>query len=209
MSTRGLIDLYLFRHGETDWNLSRRLQGHTDVPLNEQGRLQAAKLGERIKDLSMDLVLTSDLKRATETATIAFSNRNLEFHASPKLREMNLGEAEGHLREDVQAQFGMQAWQEYADPHFLDFRFPGGELKAHALQRVKDHIQSVIQQTKVQRLAVSTHGGILRLLVHSCSHSPLEPVPIPNCVLFHLTVDGDRWSYSSSPYQGSMKYQNC
>src|SRR5258708_10880499 len=117
--------LFLFRHGESDWNREGRLQGHTDTPLNATGLAQAEALAETLRPHRLDVVVSSDLMRAWTTAQIVAEALGLPLLADPGLRETNVGAAEGLLWTDAKARFGeslTQRW--YSDG---DVAFPGGE----------------------------------------------------------------------------------
>ena len=90
-----MTTLLLVRHGETDWNAEGRLQGHTDTPLNDYGRRQAAALGEDLAGDGIDAVYSSDLARARETAEIVAGRLGLPVVLEPGLREKNWGSWEG------------------------------------------------------------------------------------------------------------------
>lgn len=92
--------LYLLRHGQTDWNKQRRLQGKTDIPLNETGREQAAFAGEKYADLSIDECFVSPLGRAVETAGIFLGNRDVPIYSDERLSEMGFGRYEGYQQTD-------------------------------------------------------------------------------------------------------------
>ena len=108
-----LIDFFVFRHGETDWNLQKRFQGHTDIPLNSNGREQAEKLKFIVSQLGVEHVLSSDLSRAKETARIAFQDHNLVIEESTDLREALLGDVEGLYRTEVIERYGDGWWQRW------------------------------------------------------------------------------------------------
>ena len=84
------MKIFLTRHGQTDWNVIERLQGQTDIELNDEGRQQAEETGELIKDENIDLIITSPLKRAKETAEII--KRFIEHALSPKQQWLHLVE---------------------------------------------------------------------------------------------------------------------
>ncbi|MCL2356769.1 MAG: histidine phosphatase family protein [Defluviitaleaceae bacterium] len=88
------------RHGETDWNAARKIQGHTDIPLNAVGLNQAERLAARLADEPCDAIFTSDLLRARKTAEIINTHHNAPLIASFNLRERNCGEFEGQLLSD-------------------------------------------------------------------------------------------------------------
>ena len=87
--------LYIMRHGRTDWNVERKLQGHTDVPLNEEGRQMAEEAAVRYKEVSIDTCYCSPLVRAKETAEIVLRDRNIPIWFDDRLVEMGFGEYEG------------------------------------------------------------------------------------------------------------------
>ncbi len=87
--------LDIMRHGRTDWNEQRRLQGRTDIPLNEEGRRMAAQAGEAYRAVPLDICWCSPLSRARETAEIVLRGRNIPIMTDDRLREMSFGEYEG------------------------------------------------------------------------------------------------------------------
>lgn len=149
-----MIELVLVRHGETDWNAEHRFQGWTDLPLNREGRRQAAALAVRLRDVSYHQVISSDLRRAIETATLAgFSPR-----PDPAWRELDFGRVEGlvwdQLDEETRA----------ALIRFDGFVAPGGESTADFTTRVVASCDSLPEG----RHLIFTHGGVIRLLRRLC-----------------------------------------
>ena len=194
------VNLYFFRHGETEWNRLKRFQGSEDIPLNQTGKEQAKLLSERLNRLPIEMVISSDLLRAAETARIAFAENPLPTMHFPQLREADLGDMEGMFRKDFLKNFGEDMWQQWVSPHpkHLDFKFPGGETKRETRQRVIDCIEQHISQTVHEHIAVSTHGGVIARMVHYCEQAPLEPAPIPNTCLYHIVWDHGRWILEGS-----------
>src|SRR4051794_22337782 len=96
----------LIRHGVTDWNRERRIQGHTNIPLNADGRKQAELLANRMVDEEWDVIYASDLGRAQETAACIGHVKQLEVQTDPRLREMYCGEIEGTTQEERVAKWG-------------------------------------------------------------------------------------------------------
>ena len=94
---------YLVRHGETDWNLTERIQGQVDVPLNATGRRQVSHLAKRLTDLPLDAIYSSDLARTHETARIIAADRDIAIATDPDLREFSFGEWEGLTAEEIEA----------------------------------------------------------------------------------------------------------
>ena len=87
--------LYIIRHGKTDWNERHKIQGRTDIPLNDEGRAMAEEAREEYKDVNFDVVFCSPLVRAKETAEILLKGRNLPINIDDRLMEMSFGEYEG------------------------------------------------------------------------------------------------------------------
>ena len=87
--------LYVVRHGETDWNKVKRVQGHTDIPLNEYGRHLARETAKGLKETRIDLAITSPLIRAKETAQIILGTRQIPLLEDPRIKEIGFGEYEG------------------------------------------------------------------------------------------------------------------
>lgn len=183
------VQIFIFRHGETDWNRERRFQGHTDIALNNQGRIQALELRTLFSNLKPELILSSDLSRALETAKIVSEGLFVPIHISAALREARLGAPEGQLRDDIIRVYGEDQWQKWlsVDPIHMDFAYPEGETKRENRDRAVNFISQEIQsRPDLKIVAVSTHGGTLRRVVHHCEGAPTEPILIPNCSLYHL-----------------------
>lgn len=87
--------IYLVRHGETEWNVEKRIQGHKDIPLNEKGKAQAVMLGEKLKKIKFDAVFSSDLIRAKRTAEIILLEKKLAVQTTKALRERYFGKYQG------------------------------------------------------------------------------------------------------------------
>ena len=98
-----MTTLLLARHGETDWNREFRIQGSSDIQLNELGRQQAQFLAQELTDVDLDAIYSSDLSRAQATAAAVAATHGLEVQLDPRLRERSFGSWEGLTREDVSA----------------------------------------------------------------------------------------------------------
>jgi broad specificity phosphatase PhoE len=161
-----MTTLLLVRHGETDWNATGRLQGHTDRPLNEYGRRQAQELAERLAGDGIDVVYASDLARARETAEIIADRLGLGVRVDPDLREKNWGNWEG-LTADERARV----------------EFEGESTEAHR-KRVLRAVRRIVAEHPEERVVVVTHGGSLRRIQAAVSGVAL-PV-IDNCAVWGL-----------------------
>ena len=180
-------EIFIFRHGETDWNRDGRMQGHIDIPLNETGRTQALALQKFFERHPIEVILSSDLGRAQETAKIARGALEIPIVTDARQRETNLGQAEGLTREAAQAKFHPSIWQNWHSfPESWDHRFPGGESKRENLDRVHGSLLDFLSKTPFAKIGVSSHGGSMRRLLHALRPDILEPVMVGNCFLFKL-----------------------
>jgi probable phosphoglycerate mutase len=195
-----MTNLYLFRHGETDWNKNRRFQGHTDIPLNDLGRTQAQELASLLSPLPLHAMLTSDLKRAKETADIVNTVLKIPMYESQDLRECSLGDPEGMYRDKIVEEYGAPAWERWLSikREDQDFGFRNGETKNQHLRRLLAYLETFCEMNPHFRtIAVSSHGGSLRRLVHHCEGAPDEAIPLPNCAVYQITYEHDTglWKY--------------
>jgi len=109
-----MLHLLLVRHGETEWNVQRRYQGQSDIPLSELGVRQAEFIAKRLAGQTIDAIYASDLERAWETASIIANQCNLEVFSEPRLRELKFGILEGLTFEEAEEQYPemIAAWLE-------------------------------------------------------------------------------------------------
>jgi broad specificity phosphatase PhoE len=180
--------VYLARHGETDWNKAGRWQGHTDVALNEAGRLQAHALGQAVIARGIVQVHASDLVRARETGEIVARLLGLPAAVpDPRLRERGFGCFEGLTREECERRFPDE-WQRYRAGDGTSP--PGGEPRHHVIERMRAAVQALVADgVDGPRLAVS-HGGAMRLLVMSITGE--LPPPLENGAVFRVDLQGDQ-----------------
>jgi broad specificity phosphatase PhoE len=181
--------LFLFRHGETDWNREGRLQGHVDTPLNATGLAQAEALARQLCAHRLDAVVSSDLTRALTTARIVAEACGVPLLVDAGLRETDIGAAEGLLWADVRARFGELTERWHFDPAAA---FPGGETGLATLTRGLAALRRCAQSYPYRRIAVSTHGAMVRQLVNRASPSASPPVRARNARLFVLEYEPAR-----------------
>jgi len=190
----------MFRHGQTDWNVQERMQGQVDTPLNMTGICQAQELAEKLKNVPLEIIYSSDLERARDTATKVSSKMRLEILHTDFLRENSFGEAEGLLYTEVKEKFGLELWENYrsmSDAHY-SVGFPGGETKEQSVTRVLNLFKKIISEGKYAQIGISTHGGIIRNLINYLRGFNSNTIPIPNCcvykISYHLKADeSEEW----------------
>jgi broad specificity phosphatase PhoE len=149
--------LLLIRHAITDWNASGRFQGHTDVQLSEEGRRQARRLGKHLERLpAQGVIYASPLKRALETAQLAFPGR--EVITDPRLRELHFGAFEGFTQAENERHPDWAAW--YADP--FGSSAPGGESYEALRRRAVAWMESL---PDISSVVAVTHSGTIQMLI--------------------------------------------
>jgi probable phosphoglycerate mutase len=180
--------LYLFRHGETDFNREQRFQGHLDVPLNDEGRRQAEGLVRPLARIGIDCILSSDLSRARETAEIVARGLGIPVFETYGLREARLGNAQGLTVEEIEARFGRELVEKWRSPYLsdADVSYPGGETGREVLDRVLRSIETFVENTEHRHIGIATHGGVIRRVVRSLLDDHSMFIPIPNGIVYPL-----------------------
>ena len=162
--------LILVRHGQTDWNAGQRFQGHSDVPLNEVGRRQAAALAARLSGRGIDAAYTSDLQRARETAEIicrygggVFAEGASDVRSDVRLREMNFGDWEGLTYHEIRERHlqSLAAWEKDVYKHAP----PNGETLEQMTFRIRAVLNDLLAKYNGKTLLLVAHGGVLQILI--------------------------------------------
>lgn len=181
----------LIRHGETDWNAEQRWQGHCDVPLNQTGVAQAKKLSDDLRCFELEVLLSSDLARAHETAQIIAQRLRIQVFNTRQLREVNVGAAEGLGYQEVILRFGMIAIERWRSiqSEDLSFAFDGGETKLEAVRRAEAAVGSFLAKTSAKCVGIVSHGMLIRTLVHYLIPELEEALPVKNCAYYVLSYD--------------------
>lgn len=142
--------IYFIRHGQTDWNLSRLMQGRTDIPLNAQGRIEAKKTAEALKDVTFDKVFCSPLSRALETCKAVVGKFPITVDA--RLIERNFGEYEG---KSLQIMIDEGFWKETGTQ-----TINGGESLSRVISRVYSFLDEITEKYSEKNVLIVAHGGI-------------------------------------------------
>jgi probable phosphoglycerate mutase len=166
-------ELLLVRHGQTDWNLAHRVQGHTDTPLNAVGREQACALADSLAAPSLVAVYSSDLSRAYETAITVARVHGLEVTVDRDLREKNFGSWEGLTDTEIADRF----------PDAVRGRWGDGETTEEVAERAVAAIERIRRRHPVGRVLVVSHGGALRAIL---DHLGVEHGPVRNGEVFRV-----------------------
>ncbi|MCL5060232.1 MAG: histidine phosphatase family protein [Candidatus Thermoplasmatota archaeon] len=184
----------IIRHGETDWNVERRIQGHTDIPLNATGRAQALAMAFNAAHHRFHAIYSSDLLRALETAQALAQREDHQVKLLPQLRERHYGIFQG-----ITAAQGAERCPE-AYAHYvardLDYDFGTGESLRGFAGRVAEGIAWLVRHHGGQTIAAVSHSGVLDVVYRRATGRPLRTprdFVIPNCALNWFHFDGQGW----------------
>ena len=167
-----MTTLLLARHGETDWNRELRIQGSSDIALNELGLEQARALAAELAGVPLDAIYSSDLARARETAEAVASTHDLEIRFDPRLLERSFGSWEGFTRDDIVA--------------LPEGSRHDGESDEEVRARVLAAIDEIAHAHAGQQVLVVSHGGALNTLWHHALGVRIERWE--NCAVYKLAV---------------------
>ncbi len=158
-----MLQLLMVRHGETDWNLTHRFQGHSDVPLNKNGREQVAAIARRLASEDLHTIYASDLSRAWDTAVAIGDHHTCEIIADPRIREGNFGQWEGMTYAEIETRDpqAVKAWHE----DLLNFAPPDGETPLQVAARVAAFNDDLRANHQNETLLLVAHGGALQILI--------------------------------------------
>jgi broad specificity phosphatase PhoE len=185
--------ILLARHGESDWNHERRWQGHADRPLTERGEGQARALADRLAEIGLDAVYSSDLQRARATAEAVARPRGLVVRVRPELREVDVGSWSGLTRDDAQQRFP-EAYARWLDG---GSGWADGESYETMSERVLGAVAEIVAAHPDGWVFVVSHGGPIRA-VHAAAlgmdvheYRRLRPVE-PNARLSAVCAEDGR-----------------
>ena len=186
----------LVRHGETDWNAERRLQGHTDIDLNDHGKKQAAQMAKAIKaiNLEFDVLYTSDLLRAAKTANAIETLFNIHAVKDASLRERHLGALQG-LTTDEAPQVEPELWNIHLQRD-LENDLRGGESINQFAKRIHTALERIKDLHRGKTILLVSHGGALDMMYRLATQQDLKAekaVSVPNASLNWISHDGGDW----------------
>ena len=184
----------IIRHGETDWNVEKRIQGHTDIPLNENGRAQAMAMAFNAAHQRFQAIYSSDLARAQETAWVLAQREGLDVKLLPQLRERHFGVFQGTTAAQG-AELHPAAYAYYV-ARDLEYDFETGESLRGFAERVSEGIDWLLRHHSGQTIAAVSHSGVLDVVYRRATGRPLHTprdFRIPNCALNWFHFDGQGW----------------
>jgi len=190
----------LVRHGETDWNAARRLQGHTDIDLNARGLAQAKQMAAALKkiNLKFDVLYTSDLLRAAKTAQAIEALFKTSAISNAALRERHLGALQGLTTNEAPTR-EPDLWESHLSRN-IEESLRDGE----SIQQFSDRIKTALEKIRIKHsgktILLVSHGGALDMMYRIASNQALDAkkaVAVPNASLNWISHDGLAWRVDS------------
>jgi len=169
-----MTELWLVRHGQTDWNLANIVQGHSDIPLYDTGLTQARELAEKLSGTHFDALYCSDLLRARQTADILAESLNLEVVIEPRIREIRQGVWEGYSIPEILLMFPEEFRRKNENP--LVPAAEGAESVAEVVRRMVGVANELRERHMGQRLLLVTHGFAIAALTCVARQIPIQEV---------------------------------
>ena len=187
------------RHGETDWNIELRMQGHVDIPLNATGSAQAEALGRHFsKGMQADALYSSDLLRARQTAQPISDVLGVPIIPLVELRERSFGCCEGLVIAEILERFPEEAMaMKRRDAEHVP---QGGESRRQHHDRIRACVVKLVARHPSQTLVVVTHGGVLDVIYRMATGLPIvapRNYPISNAGLNWVRIEGEEWAIES------------
>lgn len=160
------MKLLIIRHGETAWNKEKRMQGRCDIPLNEEGIRLARETGKGMQNIPIDLIISSPLQRALETAKLVTEGRDIPLITDERIQEMSFGDWEGECvltSDKIDPQFMVDFYKNPAGCVVP----PNGESFQDVIDRTRDFIEDIIGRPQYQdkTILIATHGAASRCLL--------------------------------------------
>ncbi|MBN2168486.1 MAG: histidine phosphatase family protein [Actinobacteria bacterium] len=195
--------LFLIRHGQTDLNRDRRFRGHTPAPLNDQGRLEAERAGELLKDSSLEIIYTSPMPRAVETAEIISGITGCRVETDESFIDIDYGDWQGLTVEQVIEKYGvepLQSWKEKPG----EFQFPNGDSVEEIRVRLGPALKKTVNSVKSGTAGVLSHLLVLKLCY-------LVMMELPSDWFWKISLDnGSVGAFQYSSEEGFiMESWNC
>ena len=168
------MNLYIVRHGQTEWNVIGRMQGSSDIPLNRAGRQQAENVAKRFASLPLDAAYSSPLSRAYDTAAAIVRGRSLVIEKEPALIEVGFGVWEGKSFEEMDTVYAQPFHAYMNDPENNPAQQGGDDMRLR-LTDMRAFLQRLLQQyTHGENVLLVTHGFAIRILLSVVMEAPLS-----------------------------------
>lgn len=191
MRTAQTCTLYLVRHGQTDWNVTRTIQGQLDIPLNKKGEEQAEELRLELESIHFDALFSSDLLRAKRTAELLNLERQLVIETTVALRERSFGSYQGKQMDEAHEKLYHLLENYKSHPHLVE---SGVETNEEMVSRALTFIREISVAYPGQTVLLVSHGGLMRTLLLHLGYCTAKQFPpfgsIKNLAYIKLLSDG-------------------
>lgn len=179
------MKIYYVRHGQTDWNLARKMQGgQTERNLNETGIKQAEETKNKLQNIKYDMVICSPMNRAKQTAEIIINGKDMPIIFDERLRERKLGELEGH---PITEACEKQIWD-----YPLDYKINGGESLSEFEERILDFLRDIKKKYNDKTILIIAHGGVAKVIKAYLYGKPesgnLDDYGMDNCEIIEAEI---------------------
>ncbi|WP_064093208.1 histidine phosphatase family protein [Rossellomorea aquimaris] len=175
-----MTQICLVRHGQTEWNLLGKLQGQTDIPLNETGKFQAEECREYLKDVNWDALITTSLKRARQTAEIINKELHLPIIVMDHFIERYFGVGEGMIRRK-------------REKEYPDFIFPEMESQDDLFKRIDEGLKVVNQEFHNHKVLIVAHGAVINAILSRFHKGKLDSIKLFNGCLTNIQFEHNEW----------------
>ena len=179
------MKIYYVRHGQTDWNLERKMQGGgTEKALNETGIKQAQETREELENIKYDIVICSPMHRAMQTAEIINKGKNVQVTTDERIRERKLGKLEGH---EITDEIEKRIWD-----YDLNYQIPEGENLHDFEKRILEFLKEMKQKYSDKTVLIVAHGGVAKVLKTHLYGMPkskdLSEIEMKNCEIIEAEI---------------------
>lgn len=179
------MKIYYVRHGQTDWNLARKMQGgETERDLNETGIKQAEETKKQLENIQYDIVIRSPMNRAKQTAEIINEERNVPIIIDERMRERKLGELEG---KEISTEMEKKIWN-----YDLNYQIPGGENIRDFEKRILEFFEEIKQKYSDKTALIVAHGGVAKIIKSHFYGMPksrnLSEIQTKNCEIIEIEI---------------------
>ncbi len=168
------VRIYLTRHGQTNYNLEERMQGHIDAALNSEGIKQAEALAKRIQNDQIDHIYSSPLVRAHKTAQLINTYHGIELKLDDRLKEMGFGSWEGQVIDEIKENYSERAFHFWKEPE--KYEPIDGESFEGVQTRVKSFLSDILKAHGGQTVLVVCHGMLIRNMLSVLKNEDVSTV---------------------------------
>ena len=187
-------EITIIRHGETIWNAQQRIQGHRNSKLSENGIRQAGLVAKSLAKREFDVLISSDLERAAETAGIINKLLQLPLEYNKNMRERSFGIVEGMTLAEMKEKFPRE-YRSYKERE-LGFKFSGGESIEQLFNRVTSEIEAIARKFENKKVLIVSHGLVLETMMYKTFNIKLNSsrvFSINNSSISSFYIDRDNW----------------